>query len=165
METSIHSQILINGVPKTPKQLKGDKYMTNKEKFINELAKYATSITESFAIDKYTGNMCSCNYLYSEGLRCCDCAFKASKNCHTERLNWLNQEYNGIVKSDYWKDFRHLKAGDTVLVRYGEHYVPAIVIELAENYLHYGSTFDENGRCIIHSTTINPDHVKLIKED
>lgn len=139
--------------------------MKNKEKYVDELLKYATKSSESFGVEKNTGRVCSCNWFYVTGMKCSDCIFKSNENCYKQREKWLEEEYKEPVKTDYWKDFRHLKPGDTVLVRSGDHYSPVIVIELNEWYLHYACTFDENGDCIIHATTTDPDMVRLIKED
>ena len=61
--------------------------MKNKEKFAIDIAEIACN-NNSFAIDKRTGKVCSCNYV-----RCDNCLFYDKNGCDTTRREWADSEY------------------------------------------------------------------------
>lgn len=61
--------------------------MKNKEKFAIDIAEIACN-NNSFAIDKRTEKVCSCNYV-----RCDNCLFYDKNGCDTTRREWADSEY------------------------------------------------------------------------
>ena len=61
--------------------------MNNKEKFAIDIAEIACN-NNSFAIDKRTEKVCSCNYV-----RCDNCLFYDKNGCDTTRREWADSEY------------------------------------------------------------------------